>query len=70
MTLYSDANYDPGFLNTPGKGQSMVNPLAPCFYYTLGVTTDVTIQENLYVGLTINVGIGLTWNYGAGGGGR
>lgn len=55
-------DYDPGFLNVPGFGQSVTNPLSPVFYESLGVVKDLAIYgsssvtRDLIVGLSATVG--------------
>lgn len=60
MTTYSDENYDPGFLNSPGKGQSVTNPLAPAFFQSLGVVSDVSVYGSIFAGQTVNSEVGYT----------
>jgi hypothetical protein len=55
----SNSNYDPGFLNSPGKGQSAANPLAPVYMESLGVVSDLSVYQNVY-GRTINADLGFT----------
>jgi hypothetical protein len=55
----SNPNYDPGFLNSPGKGQSAANPLAPVYVESLGVVSDLSVYQNVY-GRTINAETGFT----------
>lgn len=55
----SNPNYDPGFLNSPGKGQSAANPLAPVYVESLGVVSDLSVYQNVY-GRTINADVGFT----------
>ena len=59
MTVTSDSNYDPGFLNSPGKGQSAANPLAPVYFESLGIVQDLSVYQNFY-GRTINAETGYT----------
>lgn len=60
MTVYSNENYDPGFLNSPGKGQSSTNPLAPVYMESLGVVKDLSAYGNMFAGGTINADVGFT----------
>lgn len=55
MGLFNN-NYDAGFLNVPGFGQSVTNPLAPVFYDSLGVVKDLSVFGSAYVTNSINVG--------------
>lgn len=55
----SNPNYDPGFLNSPGKGQSAANPLAPVYIESLGVVSDLSVYQNVY-GRTLNADVGFT----------
>lgn len=41
-------DYDPGFLNVPGFGQSATNPLAPVFYRSLGVVENLSVYQSIY----------------------
>ena len=59
MTVDSNPNYDPGFLNSPGKGQSAGNPLAPVYIESLGIVKDLSVYQNIY-GRVINSEIGYT----------
>lgn len=49
-------NYDPGFLNMPGFGQSATNPLLPVYYDSLGVVKDISVYRDSYVGRTAYAG--------------
>lgn len=60
MTVYSNENYDPGFINSPGKGQSPTNPLAPVFIESIGVVSDLSTYGNIFAGGTINSDVGFT----------
>jgi hypothetical protein len=55
----SNPNYDPGFLNSPGKGQNAGNPLAPVYIESLGVVSDLSVYQNIY-GRTMNADVGFT----------
>lgn len=55
-----DVDYDPGFPNYPGKGQSPTNPLAPMFIDSLGVVKDLSVYKNIFSGGTINADVGFT----------
>ena len=55
----SNPSYDPGFLNSPGKGQSAANPLAPTYVESLGVVSDLSVYQNVY-GRTLNASVGFT----------
>lgn len=46
MTFTED--YDPGFINSPGFGQSATNPLAPVFYQSLGVVESLSVYGSIY----------------------
>jgi hypothetical protein len=63
MTQYSDSNYDPGFLNCAGRGQTVDNALASSYFYSLGVTTDLVVYNNIYCTGTINSFSGFTLGY-------
>lgn len=56
---FSDSGYDPGFLNSPGKGQSASNPLAPVFLESLGIVQDLSVYQNVYA-KTFNADVGYT----------
>lgn len=47
-------DYDPGFLNVPGFGQSATNPLAPVYYDSLGVVKDLSVYGSFYGAKSIN----------------
>lgn len=55
MTLTNN-NYDAGFLNVPGFGQSADNPLSSVFYNSLGVVHDLSVYQSIYATKTINAG--------------
>jgi hypothetical protein len=55
MTAFTQ-DYDPGFVNVPGFGQSATNPLAPVFYQSLGVVEDLTVYESLYAAQKVSAG--------------
>jgi hypothetical protein len=59
MAVDSNPNYDPGFLNSPGKGQSAANPLAPTVVESMAVVKDFSVYQNIY-GNTINAQTGFT----------
>lgn len=63
MTKYSDPNYDPGFLNSPGKGQSVGNPLAPSYIRTLGIAEDLSVYGDIFANGPINSNTGFTLGY-------
>jgi len=48
MSITFTEDYNPGFLNAPGFGQSVTNPLAPVFYDSLGVVKDLSVYQSLY----------------------
>jgi hypothetical protein len=50
-------DYDPGFLNVPGFGQSATNPLAPVFYESLGIVSDLSVYNSIYAANTINANV-------------
>ena len=50
-------DYDPGFLNVPGFGQSATNPLAPVFYQSLGIVSDLSVYNSIYAANTINANV-------------
>lgn len=52
-----DNDYDAGFLNVPGYGQSVTNPLSPVFYDSLGVVNDLSVYHSMYAAKTINAGV-------------
>jgi hypothetical protein len=52
-----DNDYDAGFLNVPGYGQSVTNPLSPVFYDSLGVVNDLSVYQSMYAAKTINAGV-------------
>jgi hypothetical protein len=54
MTFVQD--YDPGFVNVPGFGQSATNPMAPVFYQSLGVVQDLTVYQSLYATQKVTAG--------------
>jgi hypothetical protein len=54
MTFVQD--YDPGFVNAPGFGQSATNPMAPVFYQSLGVVQDLTVYQSLYATQKVSAG--------------
>ena len=54
MTFSQD--YDPGFLNVPGFGQSATNPLAPVFYQSMGIVQDLTVYQSIYGTQSIHAG--------------
>lgn len=41
-------DYDPGFVNTPGFGQSATNPLSPVFYKSLGIVEDLSVYGSIF----------------------
>jgi hypothetical protein len=49
-------DYDPGFVNVPGFGQSATNPMAPVFYLSLGVVQDLTVYQSLYATQKVSAG--------------
>lgn len=49
-------DYDPGFLNVPGFGQSATNPLSPVFYDSLGVVKDLSVYRSIYAARSVNAG--------------
>lgn len=55
MTLFNN-DYDAGFLNVPGFGQSVTNPLAPVFYQSLGIVKDLSVYQSIYAAKNINAG--------------
>jgi hypothetical protein len=52
MTFTED--YDPGFVNSPGFGQSATNPLAPVFYKSLGVVENLCVYDSIYAANSVN----------------
>lgn len=50
-------DYDPGFLNVPGFGQNVTNPLAPVYYESLGVVKDLSVYQSMYAAQTVNAGL-------------
>lgn len=58
-----DNDYDAGFLNVPGYGQSVTNPLSPVFYDSLGIVNDLSVYQSLYAAKTVNAGV--SFNVGA-----
>jgi hypothetical protein len=56
MTATFTQDYDPGFLNVPGFGQSAQNPLAPVFYQSMGVVQDLTVYQSIYGTQAIHAG--------------
>jgi len=58
MTFTED--YDPGFVNAPGFGQSATNPLAPVFYTSLGVVEDVSVYGSIYSANNIQANLSFT----------
>lgn len=50
-------NYDPGFLNVQGFGQSATNPLAPVYYQAMGIVKDLSVYQSAYVTDTVNAGV-------------
>lgn len=63
MTASFTEYYDPGFLNVPGFGQSVTNPLSPVFYDSLGIVNDLSVYQSVYVTKSVNAG--LSFNVGA-----
>lgn len=55
MTFTKD--YDPGFLNVPGFGQSATNPLSPVFYKSLGIVEDLSVYNSIYAANTVNANV-------------
>jgi hypothetical protein len=49
--------YDPGFLNVPGFGQSVDNPLKPGFYESMGIVKDLSVYGSTFVSQSINAGL-------------
>jgi hypothetical protein len=60
MAELSNPNYDPGFLNSPGKGQSPSNPLAPIYIQSLGVVSDLSVYQNIFSAGSVNSDVGFT----------
>lgn len=56
MGLFNN-DYDAGFLNVPGFGQSATNPLAPVFYESLGIVKDLSVYQSVYATKDINAGV-------------
>jgi hypothetical protein len=56
MGLFT-VDYDPGFPNIPGFGQSVTNPLAPVYYEALGIVKDLSVYDSIYATRSINAGI-------------
>lgn len=56
MELFTE-DYDPGFLNVPGFGQSVTNPLAPVYYESLGIVKDLSVYNSIYGAKSINAGV-------------
>lgn len=56
MTTLTNNNYDAGFLNVPGFGQSVTNPLSAVFYDSLGVVNDLSVYNSLYTTRKIHAG--------------
>jgi hypothetical protein len=56
MELFIE-NYDPGFLNVQGFGQSATNPLRPVYYEALGIVKDLSVYNSIYAAKTINAGL-------------
>jgi hypothetical protein len=55
MTFTED--YDPGFLNVPGFGQSATNPLAPVFYRSLGIVENLSVYDSIYAANSIKANV-------------
>ena len=55
MTFTED--YDPGFINSPGFGQSATNPLAPVFYRSLGVVESLSVYDSIYAANCIKANV-------------
>jgi len=55
MTFTED--YDPGFINSPGFGQSATNPLAPVFYQSLGVVESLSVYDSIYAANSIKANV-------------
>lgn len=55
MGLFNN-DYDPGFLNVPGFGQSATNPLAPVFYDSLGVVKDLSVYSSVFASKSVEAG--------------
>ncbi len=55
MGLFT-VDYDPGFPNIPGFGQSVTNPLAPVYYEALGIVKDLSVYDSIYATRSINAG--------------
>jgi hypothetical protein len=47
MTTFTE-DYDPGFLNVPGFGQSATNPLSPVFFESLGIVNSLSVYDSIY----------------------
>lgn len=50
-------DYDPGFINSPGFGQSATNPLAPVFYRSLGVVENLSVYDSVYAANSIKANV-------------
>lgn len=57
MTYNED--YDPGFLNVPGFGQSAANPLSPVFIQSLGVVENLSVYDSVYCSGTVSANLGM-----------
>lgn len=56
MTQFTD-DYDPGFLNVQGFGQSVLNPLYPVYYQSLGIVKDLSVYGSSYVTNSLHAGV-------------
>lgn len=59
MSAFNE-DYDPGFLNVPGFGQSVTNPLQPVFYDSLGVVKNLTVYQSIYCAKEIRAGLSIS----------
>lgn len=52
-------DYDPGFLNVPGFGQSAANPLSPIYVQSLGVVENLSVYDSVYCSGTVSANLGM-----------
>lgn len=47
-------NYDPGFVVSQGRGQSVTNPMPAVFFDSMGIVKDLSVYGDIYGSRNIN----------------